>query len=102
MAPSSNPNVWLVSGLPTATNASYNRRRASLYDDAENGEWDKIFRTLAYAQTAYQESWVNYVVSEGGWTLLHYAAYEGGLGPVNRLIRLGAWRKSWVTCEISV
>jgi hypothetical protein len=93
MAPS-NPNVWLVSGLPTATNAAYNTKRSSLYDDAENGNWDKIFGTLAYAQKAYNESWVNYIVSEGGWTLLHYAAYEGGSGPVNKLIKLGAWRKS--------
>lgn len=73
MAPNSAVSVWLTDGLPTAKDRKYNKKRAELFDAAENSKWDKLFALLQDAQKTYNESWVNCPTSGDGWTPLHYA-----------------------------
>jgi hypothetical protein len=93
MASSSYAKIWLIADLETATNSEYNKKRLSLYKAANGGNWDAVFSILQDAESTYGESWVNCQLSSDGWTLLHYAAYQGK--PVyimEKLLGLGALR----------
>jgi ankyrin repeat protein len=93
MAPQHAVQPWLPDDLPTATNKAYNRKRSDLCNACDNGEWDKLFTILQYAQKKFGQSWANCQDSEG-WTPLHTAALEGvDVGIADRLVKMGAWRE---------